>query len=132
MGSWRVALVVDDTMRASPPEASLFGIGDSARNSVLMVAAAGTLVARVRNEWRAKAGRSAPHERDVGGGGDRSGDGRRAAERQRVAAASRLPDGVVLLRELSVESENPGSMRAHLCCRRASKAACVSRTAASI
>src|SRR5882672_8216145 len=41
-GLGEARLVVDDTMRARPQEASLFGIGDSARNSVLMVAAAGT------------------------------------------------------------------------------------------
>jgi hypothetical protein len=106
-------LVVDDTMRASPLEASLFGIGDSARNSVLMVAAAGTssLVFEmngVPKQVEARRTSATSVEVEIGQVTD--------AARQSASGLQplRLPDGVVLLRELSVESENPGSMRAHL------------------
>jgi len=106
-------LVVDDTMRARPMEASLFGLGDSARNNVLMVAAAGTssLVFEmhgVPKQVEARRTSATSVEVEIGQVTD--------AARQTASGLQpfRLPDGVVLLRELSVQSENPGSLRAHL------------------
>ncbi len=106
-------LVVDDTMRARPMEASLFGLGDSARTSVLMVAAAGTssLVFEmngVPKQVEARRTSATSVEVEIGQVTD--------AARQTAGGLQplRLPDGVVLLRELSVQSENPGTLRAHL------------------
>ncbi len=120
-GLGEARLVIDDTMRARPQQASVFGVGDAASNNIVMVAAAGmsSIVFEMRQVPKAiEARRTGTTTLDVeigqGAGGRGQGAEGGSLEGAGVFEPLRLPDGVVLVREVSVQSDEPGSMRAHL------------------
>lgn len=100
-------LVVDDTMRSQPQQASIFGFGESASNSVVMVAASGvsSLVFEMHDlPKEVEAKRTSPTTIDL------------AIGRTSSSAAYeplRLPEGVSLVRQLFVRSHGNG-IHAHL------------------
>jgi len=100
-------LVVDDTMRSQPQQASIFGFGESASNGVVMVAASGvsSLVFEMHDlPKEVEAKRTSPTTIDV------------AIGRTSSSAAYeplRLPEGVSLVRQLFVRSHGNG-IHAHL------------------
>jgi hypothetical protein len=102
-------LVVDDTMRSRPQRAALFGAGDTASDSVLIVAAAGmsSVVFEMHDAPReVESRRTSATTLDIDIGHVTSeGD----------MNLLRMPEGVVLAREVSVASaEASQAMRAHL------------------
>ncbi len=108
-GLGEARLVIDDTMRARPQQASVFGLGDAASNNIVMVAAAGmsSIVFEMRQAPKAIEARrtgTTTFDVEIGSAQPAAGGGQ----------ALSLPDGVVLVREMSVLSDEAGSMRAHL------------------
>jgi sporulation related protein len=145
MAAWGLGearLVVDDTMRSNPQEASVFGFGRSEGTSVVMVAAAGmsSIVFEMsRAPKQVEARRSGSTSLDVEIGQQTAGSRHRAASGAQRAAGSgqsavgsgqsaaagsapaagafeplRLPDGVSLVRELSVQTTDGDATRAHV------------------
>jgi hypothetical protein len=138
MAAWGLGearLVVDDTMRSNPQEASVFGFGRSEGTSVVMVAAAGmsSIVFEMsRAPKQVEARRSGSTSLDVEIGQQATGSRHRAASGAQRAAGSgqsaaagsapaagafeplRLPDGVSLVRELSVQTTDGDATRAHV------------------
>jgi hypothetical protein len=152
MAAWGLGearLVVDDTMRSNPQEASVFGFGRSEGTSVVMVAAAGmsSIVFEMsRAPKQIEARRSGSTSLDVEIGQQAAGSGQRAVGRGQSAVGSRqpaggsgqsavgsgqpaaagsapaagafeplrLPDGVSLVRELSVQTTDGDATRAHV------------------
>jgi hypothetical protein len=120
-GLGEARLVVDDAMRARPQQASLFGLASAASNTVVMVAAAGmssivfemTAVPK-QVEVRRTGITAVDVEIGQGAGGREQGAGGGRLEAAGNFEPLRLPDGVALVRELSVQSDASGSMRAHL------------------
>jgi hypothetical protein len=124
MAAWGLGearLVVDDTMRSNPQEASIFGFGDSPGTSIVMVAAAG--MSSIVFEMS-----SVPKQVEARRTGVTSLDveiGEVAGGREQVAEegsahgpgpfdALRLPDGVSLVRALGVQTSDPATTRAHV------------------
>ena len=104
-GLGETRLVVDDAMRARPQEAAIFGLGESTSNSVVMIAAGSmsSLVFEMHETPKAvEVKRTSATSLDVE-------IGQTAGELEPIA----LPDGVVLVQQLSVHSEGD-SLRAHL------------------
>jgi sporulation related protein len=98
-------LVVDDAMRARPQEAAIFGFDEAASNGVVMIAAGGmsSLVFEMQETPKAiELKRTSGTALDVEIGQTRG-----------VLEPLALPDGVVLVQQLSVHSEGD-SLRAHL------------------
>jgi len=108
-------LVVDDTMR-SPATASVFGIGETG-NTVVMISAPGvsSIVFEMTRPPKAiEAKRTSVATIDVSVGADpqvgASGGSDQADDFETLA----LPDGVSLIRDLSVRNEGTSSIRAHV------------------
>jgi hypothetical protein len=98
-------LVVDDAMRARPQEAAIFGFDEAIGNSVVMIAAGSmsSLVFEMQETPKAiELKRTSGTALDVE-------IGQAAGVLERLT----LPDGVVLVQQLSVQSEGD-SLRAHL------------------
>ena len=98
-------LVVDDAMRARPQEAAIFGFDEAIGNSVVMIAAGSmsSLVFEMQETPKAiELKRTSGTALDVE-------IGQAAGVLERLT----LPDGVVLVQQLSVHSEGD-SLRAHL------------------
>jgi hypothetical protein len=124
MAAWGLGearLVVDDTMRSNPQEASVFGFGGSASTSVVMVAAAGmsSIVFEMSSAPKqVEARRTGSNSMDVeiGQGAVGSGQSAEGGSEQEAGVFEplRLPDGVSLVRELSVQSRDADMTRAHV------------------
>lgn len=99
-------LVVDDTMRARPQEAAVFGFGEVASSNIVMVSAGG-MSSLVFEMWetpkQVELKRTGPTTVDLEVGAA-TGDARPLI----------LPDGVSLVSELSVQSDDPRTLRAHV------------------
>jgi hypothetical protein len=111
-------LVVDDTMRTRPQEASVFGMGQPDNSSVIMVSAAGmsSIVFEMKGLPRqVEVRRLSSTALDVEIGPQSAQVDARASEGGvSPLEPLSLPDGVVLVHELSVRSDDAGSMVAHL------------------
>jgi len=99
-------LVVDDTMRARPQEAAVFGFGEVASSNIVMVSAAG-MSSLVFEMW------DTPKQVELKRTGETTVDVEVGAATGNARPLI-LPDGVSLVRELSVQSEDPRTLRAHL------------------
>src|SRR5205814_7955511 len=116
-GLGEARLVVDDAMRARPQEAAIFGFGEGTSNSVVMIAAGSmsSLVFEMQGtpksvELRRTGVTAIEVEIEQG---EEQGEGGRGKGEEREAGALeplQLPDGVVLVQQLSVHSEG-GSLR---------------------
>ena len=114
-GLGEARLVVDDTMRARPQQASVFGVGEAVSNTIVMVAAAGMSsivfeMTEVPKEVEARRTGATTLDVDISSRQRSAGSGQEAGSGQALS----LPDGVVLVREMSAQSDEAGSMRAHL------------------
>ena len=123
MAAWGLGearLVVDDTMRSNPQEASIFGFGDSPGASVVMDAAAGmsSIVFEMTSvPKQVEARRTGVTSLDVeiglaAGGGGQVAEG--SAQGPGPFDPLRLPDGVSLVRALAVQTSDPATTRAHV------------------
>jgi len=124
MAAWGLGearLVVDDTMRSNPQEASIFGFGRSAGTSIVMVAAGGMSsivfeMSSMPKQVETRRSGSTSLDVEIGQGTGRKGQGA-AGGSARVAGAFeplRLPDGVSLVRDLAVQSGDADTTRAHV------------------
>ncbi len=144
MAAWGLGearLVVDDTMRSNPQEASVFGFGRDASASVVMVAAAGMTsivfeMSHTPKQVEARRTGTTAMEVEIGeglggrgtggsetGGSETGGSGTGGRGKGEESGSEqdadvfeplRLPDGVSLVRELSVQSGDGETTRAHV------------------
>jgi hypothetical protein len=124
MAAWGLGearLIVDDTMRTRPQEAAVFGFGEPERTSIVMVAAAGMSsivfeMSGVPKQVEARRSGSTSLDVEIGreAGGREQGADAGGEQVAGVFEPLRLPDGVSLVRELSVRTGDGDSMHAHV------------------